>query len=279
MKIDFSDNLWGLFVVFKREFFANLKSIRMMILMVIFTLFVLFSIYVGSFLMAFAEESPDMSEIIIDQGPVFILMMIAGFISFIGPIIAVILGFDTIVKERLQNSLYLLLCRPVGRRAIALGKFFGNSAALALPIFLVNTLAVVIILFISEKGIEFVQAAGFIVLTIVFLAIYLSLAQLISTVSKSTTTAILSGIGIWFMFWLLLPIISAVAGSDNQLLSNAFALINPSSVYNACLSDVLGSSLSSSANDIPIGGYYIAFILWFVFSLFIAIELFNRKED
>lgn len=277
MKQNLSDNLWGAYVIFKREFFSNLKSIRMIILMIIFSLFVLFSIFVGSFIMSAADSIPDMDQSLIDQGPIFILGLVSGFIYFIGPLIAIVLAFDVIVKEKIQNSLNLLLCRPVGKRAIALGKFLGVTGALAIPVITVNTIAVIAITIISNKGIEFVQAAGFIIYTIIFFAIYILIAQVISSLAKTTTTAILSGIGIWFLFWLFLPIISNIV--DNSSVANALALINPGALYSNCISHILDMANTNFSGEIPIWGYHLVLFVWLFSFLLLAIEIFHRKED
>jgi len=276
MKPNLTDNLWGTYVIFKREFFSNLKSIRMIILMIIFSLFVLFSIFVGSFMMSTSESIPELDQDLIDLGPIFILGLVSGFISFIGPLIAIILSFDVIVREKIQNSLNLLLVRPTGKRAIALGKFLGVTTALAVPVITVNTIAVIAITVISNKGIEFYQAAGFIIYAMIFFAIYILIAQIISTVSKTTTTAILAGIGVWFLFIFMLPIISAIA--DSTALVEAFIYINPGSLYSTCVGHILNIPNPALAGDYNISFYYIAFIGWLIGLFVFAIELFHRKE-
>jgi hypothetical protein len=55
----FFDQLWGIYVVFKKEFFSTLKSVRMIILMILFSLFVLGTVYGGLTLINLAESSPD----------------------------------------------------------------------------------------------------------------------------------------------------------------------------------------------------------------------------
>ncbi len=274
---NFSELFHGIYVITKREFFMNLKSIRMIILMIIFTLFILFSVYVGSFVMGIISDMPDLNINNLEQGPVFILFFVSSFISFIGPIIAIILSFDVIVREKIQNSLGLLLCRPVSRRTIALGKFLGVIGAMALPIIIVNIIAIIVISAISGKGIEVSQAGGFIILTLLFLAIYVAIAQLISSISKTTTTAILGGISIWFLFWLLLPIITEIIPSSDKSINRYIELINPGTSYSQCISDVLGGSTGSP--PIPLWGYYILLILWLFGILILAIEIFERKEE
>jgi ABC-2 type transport system permease protein len=265
-----SDTFHGMYVVAKREFVSNLKSIRMILLMIIFTLFVLFTVYIGSFLFSTIGGIDGGNNI--EKGPVAITFFLVQFIWFIGPIIGIALAFDVIVKEKIQNSLGLLLCRPVSKRSIAYGKFLGLASALALPVVIVNCLAIGVITVLSGKSIAPLQIIGFLAVTFVFLAIYLALAQLISSLVKTTTTAILAGIGLWFFFWLFLPIIGIMSGSGT-----AVDLINPGTAYTTCMSDILGSS--SGQLLLPAWGYYVIMVVWLGAALMLAVEVFNWKEE
>jgi len=265
-----SDTLWGIYVVAKREFIMNLKSVRMIILMIIFSLFVLFAAYVGSFFFGFIGDVPGTGDNV-EKGPVIIAFFVVQFIGFIGPIIAIALNFDIIVKEKIQNSLNLLLCRPISKRSIALGKFIGVTGALAVPVIFVNLVALLIVMVISGKMIELIQIFGFLLLTMMFLAIYLALAQIISSVVKTTTTAILGGLGIWFLFWLFFPIINVFIPSA------AISLINPGTSYSVCIEHILG--LSTGPYMIPLWGFYLILITWLLATIVLAVELFHWKED
>lgn len=272
-----TDQLWSIYVVLKKEFFQQLKSIRMIILMIIFSLLVLLVLF-GTFMLMGSSSNlvpADVSELMIKQGPIFILGSIVAMIFFIGPITALALSFDSIVREKIENSLGLLLCRPISRRSIAAGKFLGTIGALAVPVVIVNTIAIIIIVFLSEKGISFSQAGGFILYTLIFLATYSAIGQLISSSVKTTTTSILLGI----VFWIFLPVIVSILSAYFSDFSSHIALLNPSDSYSVCVSSVLGTYTESSARDIPLIGYYITFLMWLFIPLFLAIEIFHRKEE
>jgi ABC-type transport system involved in multi-copper enzyme maturation permease subunit len=201
--------------------------------------------------------------------------MVAGIISFFGPIISIALSFDTIVKEKIQNSISLLICRPVSKRSIATGKFLGIVLALCIPVTIVTYLAVLIISVQSGKGIEFGQAGGFIFFTLLFLIIYAAIGQLISSITKTTTTAILMGI----VIWIFLLVIGGVIGYFVPDFSDQISLINPSTPYGVTISHALGTLEEASVEVISLGGYYLTFVIWLVFPIFLAIELFNRIEN
>ncbi|MEM0466144.1 MAG: ABC transporter permease subunit [Candidatus Thermoplasmatota archaeon] len=276
MKQNMMDHLFGFYIVFKKEFFMNLKSIRMVILLLLFTLFILFSVGVGSVVMNF--DFSDMNGSNIQKGPVIILYFVVQLIGFIGPILGIALAFDVIVKEKIQNSLSLLLCRPVQKRTIALGKFCGITAALILPVGIVNVVALVMISVISGKHLEFSQAGIFLVLTIVFLAIYIAIAQCISSIAKTTATAILLGIGIWFTFWLFIPIITAVIPKDAAVLIHGIELLNPSTSYSLCMSASLFGGLGVIDTFFPPWVYYLVLFLFLGGFVILAMELFHRIE-
>jgi ABC-type transport system involved in multi-copper enzyme maturation permease subunit len=262
-----SVDVHGMGIVTVREFTSNLRSVRMLILAVIFSLLVLFIAYVGSLFVAFA--GPEVGGETIEHGPSVILYFLSQFIGFIGPIIGLSVSFDLIVREKVQNSLSLLLSRPVSRRSVAVGKFLGATAALAVPVLIVNVVAVVGIVAVSGKGIGALPVAGFLLGTLLFLATYCAFGLLISSVSRTTTTAILAGIGLWFSFWLFLPIASYFLGSSLDLL-------NPATSYGTVTADLFGASTGGLA--LPVWGYYVLMVLWVVLPLLAAVELFQRKE-
>jgi ABC-2 type transport system permease protein len=265
-----SESWHGLWTIARREFLSTLLSVRMLILVLIFSLLVLFTVYVGSLLLGVAGPLP-IEQNTVSQGPTLVLLLVSEFIGFIGPIIALAVSFDIIVRERVQNSLSLLLSRPVSRSAIALGKFTGAFAALAVPVIVVNLAAVGLTIMLSGKGIGLDQAAGFLVLTMVFLATYIAIGELISSLTRTTTTAILAGIGIWFFFWLFIAIIQSI------LKSEYVSLFNPGTAYGKILTSLLGGFESGLL--IPLWGYYLLAVAWLIAPLAGAVAVFSWRDE
>jgi ABC-type transport system involved in multi-copper enzyme maturation permease subunit len=221
------------------------------------------------------------------EGPNEIIFLIAAvFIVMLGPIIAIALSFDSVTREKLQKSLDFLLARPMGRRGIIVGKFLGILSAIVLPVTAINLLAVWIISSITGKNPSGALVAGFILYTIILLAIFILIQQIFSTLAKTTGTAILSGIAIWlifFMFWGLLTLaIGAAAGmqfnSDEWIiLSNRMSLFNPSGAYSTAMALLLPDS--TGALGIESWMPPAAMIIWLVIMFFLATEIFVRKAD
>ncbi len=219
------------------------------------------------------------------ESPDEVIGFLAGsFIVLTVPIIAIALSFDSVAKERIQNSLDFLLCRPLGRRSIILGKFFGILLAIALPTSIVNIVAIMIIAGVTGEPASFPLAAGFILLTVFFIAIFILLQQIFSTLAKTTGTAIMSGISIWLlfgMFWGLISIgINAAIGnaflSDEWiLLSNRIDLINPGGSYGQIMSLLAGNDIMGVEPWMPV----VAIVAWFVMVFVLSLEIFRLKAN
>jgi ABC-type transport system involved in multi-copper enzyme maturation permease subunit len=147
-------------------------------------------------------------------------------------------------------------------------------------------MAVWLISSITDKSPHGELVVGFLVYSIILLAIYILLQQIFSTLAKTTGTAILSGIAIWlifFMFWGLLSIaIGAAAGmqfgSDEWIiLSNRMSLFNPSGAYTLAM----GLLLPDSTGALGIESWMpmVSMVIWFIVMFFLATEIFVRKAD
>jgi len=231
------------------------------------------------------EDDESRSQMLTLENPDEVIEFIAGsFIVLTGPIIAIALTFDSVAKERIQNSLDFLLCRPIGRRSIILGKFFGILIAIALPTTLVNIIAIIVISGLTGEPANFTLAAGFILLTVFFIAIFISLQQIFSTLAKTTGTAIMSGISIWLlfgMFWGLISLgINVVIGnsylSDEWIiLSNRIDLFNPGGSYGHIMSQLADTEIMGVDPWMPI----LSIAIWFIAVFILSLEIFRLKAN
>jgi len=208
------------------------------------------------------------------------------FMVVIGPIIAIALSWDTISKERLQNSLDFLLARPVSRRAIAAGKFFGTFLAIAIPATIINICAVFIIWAKTGNRPDLYFSMAFLVFSLGFITIYILIQQIFSTLVKSTATAILSGVALWVffnLFWSLISLgLNALIGNElgsdeNLIFSNRFSLLSPNGVYQMTILASLPGSTSSDYIGVYDWVAYLVMGIWIVGCFIIAVELFDKR--
>jgi ABC-2 type transport system permease protein len=135
---------------------------------------------------------------------------------FFGPIIGLALGFDAINKEKTSGSLSVLLSQPIFRDSVLNGKFIAGAAALSL--LAGSTIGIMCGVAIPLLGFgpsveEILRISIFALLTMLYLAFWLALGLLYSTVTKKTTTSILMSITTWLVFSILITIIASLVAN------------------------------------------------------------------
>src|SRR5690606_23043764 len=125
------------------------------------------------------------------------------FVSFLGPLLGIALGFDAVNSERNRGTLSRLMAQPIPRDYVLNAKFV---AALLVNILLFFSLGLLVMAFgilmigIPPSGEEFLRIMAFLALCIVYIAFWLNLAILFSVRFKQAATSALSSIAIWIFF-------------------------------------------------------------------------------
>ncbi len=132
------------------------------------------------------------------------------FISFLGPLLGISLGFDAINSEQNSGTLTRLMAQPVYRDNLLLAKFV--SALLVITtLFLSLALLMIggglILTGVRMEPQECIRIIAFVILTIVYVAFWLGLAILLSIRFKQAATSALTAIGIWLFFTVFYPIV------------------------------------------------------------------------
>lgn len=123
-------------------------------------------------------------------------------------LVALLFGFDQVSQEKEKGTLRLMLANTVSRAKILSGKWLGNFLSLAVPFMLVTLLGIV---FLSlDPDIHF--SSGHIlklllifVMTLVYIAFFLSLGILISTLTKRAASSIVILLFIWALLVFIIP--------------------------------------------------------------------------
>ena len=175
-------------------------------------------------------------------GPGSIELTIASLVSlviYLIPLIALLLGFDSIVGERERGSLDLLLALPITRLELLLGKYLGLAAALALAT--LAGLAGVAVLLAQRFGASALfHYGGFMASAVLLGLAFLSLALLLSTLARDRARASGLAIATWFALvlafdLLLLGLLVASGGQLGAWLGDTapayLLLLNPADVF------------------------------------------------
>ncbi len=132
------------------------------------------------------------------------------FISFLGPLLGISLGFDAINKERNAHTLLRVLSQPVPRDYIILSKFLGSLAVIAAFIFSIGLLIIgagILSMGIPPSFEEFIRIITYLVMIISYIGFWLGLSILFSIRFKQAATSALAGIAIWLYFSIFYSII------------------------------------------------------------------------
>ncbi len=125
------------------------------------------------------------------------------FISFLGPLLGITLGFDSINSEERKGTLSRVVAQPVYRDYILNAKFVAALVLLSVLIFALAFLVMgfgLIFIGIPPTLEEFLRILIFVLVSIVYVAFWLNLSILFSVKFRQAATSALSGISIWLFF-------------------------------------------------------------------------------
>lgn len=201
--------LTGVGAVFAKEFADNLSSVRMRVLEI------LILIACGALVVSLVVvlRQMDLGE---DRFLLLYLFSVSreslfplySALSFLLPIFAIGLAFDSVNGEFSRRTMSRILSQPVYRDAVLLGKFFAGVATLAVTLLVLWLLIVgggILSLGVAPTAEEVGRSLAFMLCSLAFASVWLALAMLFSTVFRSGAASVLCALGIWLFFWLLWP--------------------------------------------------------------------------
>lgn len=125
------------------------------------------------------------------------------FVSFLGPLLGISMGFDSINSEQSKGTLSRILAQPIYRDYILNAKFTASLIVLS-SLFLALSLLVIgfglVYLGIPPTADELLRIIAYSVINIVYVAFWLNLSILFSVKFRQTATAALAGISVWLFF-------------------------------------------------------------------------------
>jgi ABC-2 type transport system permease protein len=225
-------------IVARKEFADHIHSIRFVILVVLVALAGLASVHSASGpIRDAANQATAVPSIFLylftlapDRVPAF-----HEFLAILGPLLGIAFGFDAVNGERSQRTLPRLVAQPIHRDEVINGKFVAGLGAIALA--LAAVMAVVVSYGMLRLGIgpttnDVVRMLAFFVVAVVYIALWLALAVVLSVITRRAATAALAGIAIWLVFTLFGGLIAGLvadtvhpvpstASTTEQVLANA----------------------------------------------------------
>ena len=183
---------------------------------------------------------------------------LVALLSFLVPLFAIGLGFDSVNGEHNRRTLSRILAQPIYRDALLFGKFAAGLFTLTVGLIVLWLLVIglgLLGLGIPPNAEEMARALVLLAVTIAYAGFWFALALLCSIVFRSAATAALVSLGLWLfmtILWpLFAPVLANVITSAGDILGvlesqQAFARLSPVVLFNEVVAVVLDPSIRSS---------------------------------
>jgi ABC-2 type transport system permease protein len=208
----------GLGVVMLKELSDHLTSVRMRVLEWLVVLVALAALY-GAI-----QQIKDTTA----EDPFLFLRLFTtsreplpsfvAFLSFLVPLMAIGLGFDSVNGEHTRRTLSRILSQPIYRDALLFGKFLAGLVTLSISLVTLWLLVIglgLLLIGIPPGAEEIARSFVFLLVTIVYAGVWLALALLFSILFRSAATAALVTLGIWLLITFIWPVL---AGAIAQII-------------------------------------------------------------
>jgi len=207
-------------VIAAKELGDDLLSVRFIVLLIVLGLAAIIPLYSAAdqirqhassakdvlpavFLALFTLGSPDYTFLRVDS-----------FVAIIAPLLGLAFAFDAINGERSEGTLPRLLAQPIYRDDVINGKFAAGLAVIG--VVLLAIVGIVSGFGIFRLGItpapeEILRLVAWILVTFVYVGLWLAFGLLLSVVFRRAATSALIGFGVWFLFTTFGPLILDIA--------------------------------------------------------------------
>lgn len=125
------------------------------------------------------------------------------FVSFLGPLLGISLGFDAINSEHNRGTLSRMLSQPIFRDYIINAKFVASLAVVSILFGALGLLVIgagLLAIGIPPTPDELMRIIFFIAISVVYVAFWLNLSIFFSVKFRQAATSALAGIAIWLFF-------------------------------------------------------------------------------
>lgn len=192
----------GLCAVFRKELSDHFSSYRFVILFALIAMVSFITSYMAGMqlrdnLEALSKTRFPYLMLFSTPGAVFSMVQ---FVAFFGPLIGLVLGFDSINRERAHGTLIKIVSQPIFRDALINGKFLAGVVTI-----LVMLIAIVMVITgfgLSIVGIvptfeEVWRIAVYLIMSVFYISLWLGVSILFSIAFRSIATSALASVALW----------------------------------------------------------------------------------
>lgn len=220
--IDTARHVPPFWVIVQKEFGDHIRSWRFAILLGIVVLACIGSIYTAVTALKDGVASDGSGT---DTRFLFLSMFTVSdgtlpsfltFLSFLAPLIGISLGFDAINTERSKGTLSRVLAQPVHRDDLLNAKFVAGVLLIAVVVFSLGFLVMgmgLITIGYPPSPEEFGRVVLTLLLTTVYVGLWLNISLFFSVRFRQAATSALSGIALWIFFLVFYGMIVSLIGN------------------------------------------------------------------
>jgi len=222
----------GIITICRKELADHFSSTRFILLFYLILMVSLVTAFmVGSGL---RDELKDVAK------PTFVFLMLftssgklfslIQFLAIFGPLLGIVLGFDSINRERSARTLSKLVSQPIYRDAVINGKFLAGLITIIIML-------VAIVLIISGLGLlligvvpgpeEIYRLLIYLLISIFYIAFWLGISILFSVGFRSMATSALAAIACWIFFSFFVALGASVMADVISPVDQTRAASNP----------------------------------------------------
>jgi ABC-2 type transport system permease protein len=262
----------GLYAVFRKELADHFSSYRFVILFALIAMVSFITSYMAG--VNLKEDLEGLSNV---KFPFLMLFSTPGalfsmvqFVSFFGPLIGIVLAFDSINRERAHGTLIKLVSQPIYRDAVINGKFLAGVTTVAIMLLAVVLvisgfgLAIVGIV----PGIEEIWRLGiYLIISIFYISFWLGISILFSIIFKGIATSALASVALWIFLSFFISLGAEVVGNaivpiqsdeknpeiilENVRLKKNFSLLSPMILYSEATGTIVDPMQKPSRSALP----------------------------
>ncbi|WP_374705714.1 ABC transporter permease [Paenibacillus apis] len=146
------------------------------------------------------------------------------FLSWLGPLIGIALGFDAVNSERNKGTLGRLLSQPIYRDDFIIAKFMAALFLIFVVVFSLGFLVMGLSLFTigyPPTPEEFIRIVMFLFIAVIYIGFWLNLSILFSIRFRQAATSALSSIAVWLFFTIFYSMIIGLVNSATAVTQTA----------------------------------------------------------
>jgi ABC-2 type transport system permease protein len=259
----------GWITIAGKEFTDHLLSARLYVLLIVLGIAALIPLYFAADqirgVAASASITPAVFLFLFRLAPEGVpILRVDLWISIAAPLLGVAFAFDAVNGERHEGTLPRLLSQPIHRDDVINGKF---AAGLAI----ISVVLLAVVLLITGFGLlrlgiipatsELLRVAIWLLVTILYVAFWLSFGMLLSVVIRRAATSALVAFGTWlfvavpFFGPFLIGFVASVLAPDDPNARHFIGQFLPSTLYGDVSNVILNPTVQTTSRTITSSQY------------------------